>query len=194
MSAARPNFVVGIGGSAGALNAYRAFLDAMPPDTGMAIVIVSHLLPAANTQLAEILGRRTKMPVGLASTAMPLRANHVYVIPPDADLLIENGVFRVVSPRTRRNTQVDVFFSSLAKAMGPHAIGVIMSGYDGDGTEGCKKIKEGGGMTFAQDLSAEVDGMPVSAQAAGCIDLVLPPDKIAMELQTFVRASTKRRR
>ena len=117
-----------------------------------------------------------------------------YVIPPDADLLIENGAFRVVSPRTRRNTQVDVFFGSLAKAMGPHAIGVIMSGYDGDGTEGCKKIKEGGGMTFAQDLSAEVDGMPVSAQAAGCIDLVLPPDKIAMELQMFVRASTKRRR
>ena len=194
MSAARPNFVVGIGGSAGALDAYRAFLDAMPADTGMAIVIVSHLLPAANTQLAEILGRRTKMPVGLASTAMPLRANHVYVIPPDADLLIENGAFRVVSPRTRRNTQVDVFFGSLAKAMGPHAIGVIMSGYDGDGTEGCKKIKEGGGMTFAQDLSAEVDGMPVSAQAAGCIDLVLPPDKIAMELQMFVRASKKRRR
>jgi two-component system CheB/CheR fusion protein len=191
---ALPNFIVGIGGSAGGLSAYRAFLDAMSPDTGMAIVIISHLLPTANTHLAELLGRRSKMPVKLASTAMPLRPNHVYVIPPDADLLIENGAFKVVSPRTRRNAQVDVFFGSLAVAMGPRAIGVIMSGYDGDGTEGCKKIKAGGGMTFAQDMSAEVEGMPVSARASGCIDFVLPPDKIAMALQMLVRAPRERGR
>lgn len=194
MGALHPTFVVGIGGSAGGLSAYRSFLDAMPPDTGMAIVIVSHLLPTANSQLAEILARRSKMTVELASTAMPLRANHVYVIPPDADLLIENGAFKVVSPRTRRNAQVDVFFSSLAVAMGARAIGVIMSGYDGDGTEGCKKIKEGGGMTFAQDMSAEVDGMPISALASGCIDFVLPPDKIAMELQRLARRLKERGR
>lgn len=186
--------MVGIGGSAGGLVAYRAFLDAMPPDTGMAIIIVSHLLPNANSQLAELLARRTKMAVQVALTGMPIRANHVYVTPPDADLLIENDAFKVISPRARRNEQVDVFFGSLAEAMGPRAIGVIMSGYDGDGTEGCRKIKARGGMTFAQDMSAEVDDMPVSAHASGCIDFVLPPDKIATELQRLVHQSFPTRR
>jgi two-component system CheB/CheR fusion protein len=178
MGQLHPNFIVGIGGSAGALNAYKELLDALPSTTGMAFVIVSHIHPTANSQLAQILSRHTKMPVMLASTAMPIRANHVYVIPPNADLLIEGYTFKVVSPRTRRNEQIDFCFNSLAEAMGARAIGIILSGYDGDGTEGCKHIKAQGGTTFAQDMSAEVDGMPLSAQASGCIDFVLPPDKI----------------
>lgn len=190
----QPNFIAGIGGSAGGLAAYVAFLDAIPRDTGMAFVIVSHLLPDANSQLAEILARHTRMRVQVAADAMQVRANHVYVIPPNVDLLLENGSFKVVSPRTRRNAQVDVFFVSLAVAMGPRAIGVIMSGYDGDGTEGCKKIKEAEGVTFAQDASAEVDHMPVSAIASGCIDFVMSPDKMAIELGRLVRASSERRR
>ena len=181
MGTLHPNFIVGIGGSAGALNAYKALLDALPSNTGMAFVIVSHIHPTANSQLAQILSRHTKMPVMVASTAMPIRANHVYVIPPNADLLIESYTFKVVSPRTRRNEQIDLFFISLAEAMGARAIGIILSGYDGDGTEGCKHIKAKGGTTFAQDMSAEVDGMPLSAQASGCIDFVLPPDKIPDE-------------
>jgi CRP/FNR family cyclic AMP-dependent transcriptional regulator len=180
-----PNFIVGIGGSAGALNAYKALLDALPSNTGMAFVIVSHIHPTANSQLAQILSRHTNMPVILASTAMPIRANHVYVIPPD--LLIESYTFKVVSPRTRRNEQIDLLFISLAEAMGARAIGIILSGYDGDGTEGCKHIKANGGKTFAQDMSAEEDGMPLSAQASGCVDFVLPPDKIPDELQRLVR-------
>ena len=181
MGALSPRFMVGIGGSAGALNAYTALLDALPSQTGMAFVFVAHMLPTAHSQLAEILSRHTIMPVVVASTSMTIWANHVYVIPPNADLLIER-TFTVVSPRTRGNTQVDILFLSLAEALGVRAIGIILSGYGSDGTEGCKYIKAKGGTTFAQDMSAEVGGMPLSAQASGCIDFVLPPDKIAEEL------------
>ncbi|MBC7539551.1 MAG: chemotaxis protein CheB [Bacteriovorax sp.] len=165
------------------------FLDALPFTTGMAFIIVSHIYPTANSQLAQILSRHTKMPVLLATTAMPIKANHVYVIPPNADLLIESSTFKVVSPRTKRNAQIDILFISLAEAMGERAIGIVFSGYDGDGTEGCKHIKALGGTTFAQDSSAEVDSMPLRAQNAGCIDFVLSPEKISDELQRMINAS-----
>jgi two-component system CheB/CheR fusion protein len=192
MRTLHPTFIVGIGGSAGGLNAYKALLNALPSNTGMVFVIVSHILPTAISQLAQILSRHTKMKVIVAATAMPIRANHVYVCPPNADLLIENDTFKVVSPRGRRNNQIDVFLTSLAETMGAHAIGIIFSGYDGDGTEGCKHIKAKGGTTFAQDMSADVDGMPLSAQASGCVDFVLPPDKIPDELQRLARTSTNK--
>ena len=187
MGTLHPNFIVGIGGSAGGLNAYKALLDAVPSNTGMAFVIVSHILPTANSQLAQILSGHTRMAVKVASNAMPIRANHVYVTPPNADLLIEGYTFKLVTPRTRRNAQVDVFLTSLADAMGARAIGIILSGYDGDGTEGCRSIKAKGGTAFAQDESAEVDGMPLSAEASGCVDFVLPPDKIADQLQKLAK-------
>jgi len=151
----------------------------------MAFVFVCHLLPAANSQLASILSRHTKMPVTLASTSMPILANHVYVIPPNADLFIEGNSLKVVSPRTMsrfRHKQVDIFFTSLAETWGPRAIGIIFSGLDGDGTEGCILLKEKGGTTFAQDSSAEQGEMPQSAQQSGCVDFVLPPEKIPDEL------------
>lgn len=182
MKTLHPNFIVGIGGSAGGLNAYKALLDALPSKTGMAFVIISHITPTANSQLAEILSRHTIMPVGVASPAMPIEANHVYVIPPNADLLIKGYNFKLVSPRTKRNAQIDLFFTSLAEAMGARAVGIILSGFDGDGAEGCKQIKAKGGTTFAQDVSAEVGGMPLSAQASGCVDFVLSPDKMASVL------------
>ena len=181
-----PNFMVGIGASAGGLNAYKSFFDALQPDTGMAFVVISHLYPAAHSQLTEILSRHTKMPVALATSGMEIRVNEIYVIPADADLLIENNVLKVVSPRTRRNAQVDLFFTSLATAIGSRAIGIVFSGYDGDGAEGCKRIKAVGGITFAQDSSAEVSGMPLSAQATGCVDFVLSPDKIPAELNKLI--------
>ena len=182
METLRPTLVVGIGGSAGALNAYKAFLDSLPSNTGMAFVIISHMNPTANSQLTKILSRHTKMTIKVASMAMQILANHVYVIPPDSDLLIENYSFKVISPRSGRNKQVDVFFVSLAEAMGVRAIAIILSGYDGDGTEGCKHIKANGGKTFAQDMSAEVDFMPLSAKASGCVDFVMPLDKIPNKL------------
>ena len=188
MNTVRPNFIVGIGGSAGGLDAYMALLDALPSNTGMAFVIVSHMLPTAISQLAEVLSRHTRMPVMVASAAMPILANHVYVTPPNVDLRIENYTLKVVSPRTR-NKQVDIFLISLAEAMGARAVGIVLSGYDGDGTEGCKHIKAKGGATFAQDMSAQVRDMPLSAEDSGYVDFVLPPDKIPDELQRLVSAS-----
>lgn len=176
------NFVVGVGASAGGLKAYKAFFDALPPDTGMAFVVISHIHPAAHSQLAEILSRHTVMTVSLAVNAVKVRADEVYVIPADADLRIENGELMVISPRIKRNTQIDIFFTSLATEMGTGAIGIVLSGYDGDGAEGCRRIKKVGGTTFAQDNSAEVSGMPISAQVTGCVDFVLPPEKIPAEL------------
>ena len=183
MGLIHPNFIVGIGGSAGALNAYKAFLGVLPSDTGMAFVIVSHIHPTAHSYLSQILSRQTKMPVMLASDAMPIWANHVYLTPADSDLTAVGNVFKVVSPRTSRGNQIDLFFVSLAEAIGARAIGIIFSGYQSDGTEGCKQIKEKGGITFAQDKSAEIDSMPRRAEAAGCIDFVLSPEKIVDELQ-----------
>ena len=188
METLHPNLIVGIGGSAGALNAYKALLDAMPLNTGMAFVIISHMNPTAYSQLAEILSRHTKMAVKVVSQAMPILANHVYVIPPNSDILIENYTFKVISPRSVGHKQIDVFFASLAEAMGVRAIGIVLSGYDGDGTEGCKLIKANGGKTFAQDMSAEVDCMPLSAQASGYVDFVLPLANIPGKLKSLAAA------
>ena len=188
MGTLHPTLIVGIGGSAGALNAYKDLLEAMPSNTGMAFVIISHMNPTANSQLALILSRHTKMTVKVASMAMPVLANHVYVIPPDADLLIENYTFKIISPRSGGHKQIDVFFASLAAAMGVRAIGIVLSGYDGDGTEGCKHIKAKGGKTFAQDMSAEVGYMPLSAQASGYADFVMPLDKLPDKLKSLAAA------
>ena len=185
IKALQPKLIVGIGGSAGALNAYKALLEVMPPKTGMAFVIISHMNPIAVSQLAKILSRYTKMNVEAASMAMPIYANNVYIIPSDSDLTIEKNKFKVVTPRSQRNRQIDIFFISLAEAMGERAVGIVFSGYDGDGTEGCKQIKAHGGRTFAQDMSAEVDSMPLSAQASGCVDFVIPIENIPEKLKSL---------
>jgi len=188
MTTVRPIFIVGIGGSAGALNAYKALLDAMPDETGMAFVIISHMNPTAHSVLAKILQRHTKMSVLVASDAMPILANHVYVIPPDSDLTMDEYKFNVVFPRSGRIKQVDIFFISLANEMSTHAVGIVVSGYGCDGTVGCKHIKANGGTTFAQDASAEINFMPLSAQAAGCIDFILPLNEIPGKLKILAGA------
>jgi CRP-like cAMP-binding protein len=184
-----PNFVVGIAGSAGALTAYKAFFEKLPATTGMAFVVIFHMNPAANNQLASVLSRHTKMPVIVPSTGMPIRKNHVYVIPPNADLRIDSDTFKVISPCTNKGNAIDCFLVSLAEALGPRAIAIILSGHGHDGTEGCKLIKAMGGTTFTQDRSAEVAGMAVSAQASGSVDFVLPADKIPAALQRLVRSA-----
>jgi two-component system CheB/CheR fusion protein len=183
-----PKLIVGIGGSAGALNAYVDLLYAIPFNTGMAFVIISHMNPSAHSDLAKILSRHTKMAVNIASDAMPILANHVYVIPSNADLLIENYTFKVISPRSGRNKQMNIFFTSLAEEMGVRAIGIILSGYCGDGTDGCKNIKEHGGKTFSQDMSAEINSMPLRAQASGCVDFVMPLANIPAKLKSLAVA------
>ncbi len=192
MKTSHLGFVVGIGGSAGALNAYMEILAGLPSNTGMAFVIISHMHPTAISHLALLLADRTKMPVRVATQAMPIQPNRVYVIPPNADLHVNGDAFDVVSPRSMMGKQVDIFLTSLAEAWGARAIAVILSGYDGDGADGCRKIKANGGTTFAQDASAEVYEMPFTARSTGCVDFVLPPNKIADELQRIGRNKRSR--
>ena len=186
MTMTRPNFVVGIGASAGGLSAYKSFFNALPPDTGMAFVVISHIHPAAHSELTQILIRHTQMPVMLAVSRMLVRANEVYVIPGNADLLLENGALVVNSPRSRRTAQVDIFFSSIAIDLGNRAVGIVFSGYFNDGSAGCQRIKAAGGTTFAQDATAEVSNMPLNARATGSVDFVLPPDEMPAELQKMI--------
>jgi two-component system CheB/CheR fusion protein len=177
-----PDFIVGIGGSAGSLCAIKALFEALPIDTGAAFIVVTHLKPNSSSLLDLIIARHTQMAVIVASTGMRVKANCVYVIPPNADLSIDGYTLNIVSPPHRISRQVDCFFTSLAESKGTHAVGIILSGYCHDGTEGCRHIKARGGMIFAQDTSAEVSSMPLSAQASGCVNSVLPPDKMPVEL------------
>lgn len=187
MATLHPNFIVGIGGSAGSLNSFMAFFDALPLNTGMAFVVISHIYPTANSQLAQILSRHTKMTVQVVMQTTPIIANHVYVIPPNADLQTDGYSLFVTSPASR-NKQIDIFLTSLAKTRGERAVAIILSGYDGDGTKGCEAIKAGGGTTFAEE-DAEVASMPITAQASGWIDLVLPVHKIPAALQRVMNDS-----
>ena len=181
----RPEFIVGVGSSAGGVKACKELLNALPSDTGMAFVFVSHILPAAANELAEILSRHTDMTVMVASNGMPIRANQIYVSPSNADLEVERYSFKVVAPRSGKK-QIDLFLTSLGEALGAGAIGIVLSGYGDDGAQGCKHIKAKGGVTFAQDNSAAAKGMPRCAQASGCVDFVLAPGKIAAELQRLI--------
>lgn len=179
-----PVAVVGIGASAGGLDAMSKLLEALPDDTGMAFVIVSHLSPTHESMLAEILSRKTAMRVLEVHDEPVVLANHVYVIPPGRNVAIDRGVLRLFA-RTETggpHHPVDVFLHSLAEDQGHRSIGVILSGTANDGTLGLEKIKAQGGLTFAQDASAQHDGMPQSAIASGCVDFVLSPAGIAAEL------------
>ncbi len=177
--------VVGIGASAGGLEAYRLLFEDLPTDTGMAFVLVQHLDPQHPSLLAELIGRSTRMPVLEATDGLPVAPNHVYTIPPNVTLGILHGRLQVLERviERGRHLPVDEFLRSLAQDRGSQAIGVVLSGTASDGTAGLAAIKAAGGVTFAQDqASAAYWGMPGSAVAAGCADLVLPPREIAREL------------
>ena len=181
--------IVGIGASAGGLEAFTKLLEHLPPHTGMAFVLVQHLAPAKDSILAELLSKATSMPVREVQDGMPVEPDHVYVIPPNTALAVFHGVLRLL-PRAETHTQhmpVDSFFRSLAEDQGQHAVGVILSGTGSDGSLGIRAIKAEGGIVLAQDGSAKYDGMPKSAVATGAVDLILPPEKIAAELARISR-------
>ena len=177
--------IVGIGASAGGLDAFRRLLAALPSDTGTAYVLVQHLDPRHGSILAHLLSPTTGMPVAEATDDMRVEPDHVYVIPPPHDVTITDGKLKLV-PRAKRggsHMPIDLFLRALAGAQGSLAVGVVLSGAGSDGTLGLKAIKAFGGTTFAQEpTSAGFDGMPGSAIAAGCVDKVLPPEGIAREL------------
>ena len=177
--------VVGIGASAGGLEAATLFFKEIATDLGIAFVLVLHLDPARESAVAEILARVTHMPVFQVTEGMLVARDRVFIIPPNSELTIEQGAF-YLHPRDqgrRANTTIDSFFKSLAAARTSDAIGVVLSGTASDGTLGLAAIKGADGITFAQDpVSAKYDGMPASAIAAGCVDFILPPAAIAREI------------
>src|SRR6266404_3785820 len=177
--------IVGVGASAGGLEAFREFLAHLPDDTGMALVLVQHLDPKHESMLAELLSRSTELPVSEVEDGMPVAPNHIYVIPRNSEMTIHDGVLQL-DPRAEGRSQhysIDKFLRSLAEDQTNRAIGIILSGTATDGTLGLEAIKAEGGITFAQSAaSAKYDGMPRSAIASGCVDFVLAPKAIAGEL------------
>src|SRR5437763_14491831 len=165
--------IVGVGASAGGLEAFTQLLKALGPGTGMAYVLVQHLDPTHESALTELLARATEMPVVQVTDAMPVEPTRVHVIPPNVDMIISQRVLRL-TPRTEacgHHMPIDRFLRSLAEDHRSKAIGVILSGTASDGTLGFAAIKGEGGITFVQDeKSAKYDGMHRSAIAAACLD------------------------
>ncbi len=181
--------VVGIGASAGGLEAFTQLLSALPTQSGMAYVLIQHLDPTHDSQLTDILSKSTTLPVHEVKEGMAVEPNHIYVIPPNGNMAIAKGILRLTPRGESRGLHlpIDFFFRSLALDKQQQAIGVILSGTGSDGTLGLAEIKAAGGITFAQDEnSARYSGMPLRAVAGGHVDIVLPPGEIGRELTRIV--------
>ena len=175
--------IVGIGASAGGLEAFQQLLKSLPSDTGMAFVLVQHLDPTHESALTVILSKSTRMKVSEVKNETHVEPNQVYIIPPNADLVLSDDYLRLLPRSQGRHLPIDSFFRTLAQSRRSNAIGVVLSGSGSDGTLGLQAIKVEEGLTFAQDSkSAKYDQMPLSAVAAGCVDFILEPSAIAKEL------------
>ncbi|MFL6443403.1 MAG: chemotaxis protein CheB [Candidatus Sulfotelmatobacter sp.] len=177
--------IAAIGASAGGLEAFSNLLRALPSDPGVALVFIPHLDPTHESAMVELLARTTSMPVRQAADRMLVEMNTVYVLPPNCDMTISEGVLHLARRESARghHLPIDTFFRSLAEDQTSNAVGIILSGTASDGTLGLAAIKNAGGITFVQDFeSAKYDGMPHSAVEAGVADYVLPPARIAQEL------------
>ncbi len=187
MQDARPQSAryVGIGASAGGLDAIERFFREMPPDSGMAFIVVQHLSPDYKSLMVEIISKYTSMPVLPAADGVEVRPNHVYMMQPRRNLVIVNGrlSLRDKEPGSLLNFPVDIFLKSLAEDQGERAIAIILSGTGRDGVEGVQAIKRVNGLVFAQEEStAQFNGMPKNVIATGCVDYVLPPENIPAAL------------
>jgi len=188
--------VIGIGASAGGFDALRRLFSAARSDSGAAFVVVEHLDPVQKSLAAEVIGRYTPMPVVQVVSDMPVKANHVYVIPPGKYLSIGGGTLRLIAPVEPGGIRmpIDLFLRALAADSEERAVGIVLSGTGTDGTLGLKAIKVAGGMSIAQEPgTAQHDGMPGSAIAAGAVDQVLPPERMAEAVLTFLGHSYTRR-
>ncbi len=185
--------MVGIGASAGGLDAFKKLLKAIPEDSGMAYVLVQHLDPSHESMLPELLQKVTRIPVLEITHDVKVESDHIYVIPSNKIMIATDGVL-LLAPRPPKqkldpNMPIDRFFCSLAEVHQAHAIGVVLSGTATDGTLGLKAIKDHGGITLAQDeASAAFEGMPQSAAQAGVVDFVLPPDKIPAKILEITKS------
>jgi two-component system CheB/CheR fusion protein len=177
--------VVGIGASAGGLEAVSELIGALPSTTGMAFLLVQHLDPRHSSFLTEILAKKAAIEVETAADGTTVKPDHLYVIPPNASMTLHDGVLRLRARESgeRPHKPVNILFRSLAEQHAHQAVAVVLSGTDSDGAEGLEAIKAAGGITMAQEPgSAKFDGMPKSAIATGCVDFVLPPKELGEEL------------
>ena len=182
--------VVGIGASAGGLDACRKLVDALPAGNGMAFILVQHLDPTHESMMVDLLAGHTSMTVRQATDGMPIERDHLYVIPPGTYLSVGNGALHLSQPQARHGARLpfDFLLHSLAEEYGARAICVILSGTGADGSLGLKAVKEKGGLVIAQDPDeAGYDGMPRSAIMTGAVDLVLPVAKIPEALVKYDR-------
>jgi two-component system, chemotaxis family, CheB/CheR fusion protein len=184
--------IVGVGASAGGVEALEGLFRGLPDSPGLALVIVTHLSPGRESLLHEIISYHTRMPVHVAADNMVVEPNNVYVLPADAVLNISDGRLFIRKPSAthRERKPIDIFLSSLASDQADMAVGIILSGGDSDGTLGIKAIKERGGLTMAQTgdgYGPEHPDMPASAISAGFVDLALPAEQMGPKLVDFVR-------
>src|SRR5829696_327123 len=187
---ATPDLVVGLGASAGGLEALQAFFAALPGDSGLAYVVVQHLDPAGPNLLPELLGKATPLPVAGVRDGTRLGPNHVYVAPAQSILRLEDDTLRLTPASTPEDLRhpIDAFLFSLAEARQAAAVAIVLSGNGTDGALGLKAVSDAGGLTLAQDpATAQADGMPKTAAALGPADRVLPPDKMPDELLAYAK-------
>jgi chemotaxis response regulator CheB len=178
--------VIGVGASAGGLEALERFFGAVPPDTPFAFIVVQHLSPDHKSLMADILGKRTRLPVAEAHDGQRILPSHVYLVPPRSNLYVEDEHirFRERAAAHTLNLPVDILFRSLAEQYGDLAVGIVLSGTGSDGRIGIEAIKTAGGVVLAKDpSSARFDGMPLSAVATGLVDAVLAPEEMPGELR-----------
>jgi two-component system CheB/CheR fusion protein len=185
-----PIAVVGIGASAGGIAPLQQFFAEMTADSGLAFVVVMHLSPDFESQLAEVLQQKTAMPVVQVTESVKVQPNHVYVIPPNHQLTFEESVLRLKPPQQAqgRRVTIDLFFRTLAYAYGQRAVSIVLSGTDSDGVIGLKHVRAQGGVTIVQEPEeAEFDSMPLNAINTGMVDWVLPVADMPGRLLRFVR-------
>jgi two-component system CheB/CheR fusion protein len=188
----RLQLVVGLGASAGGIEALEAFFDALPPDTNLAFVVVTHLAPGGVSMLPDLIARHTRMPVIRGEDGTELRPNHVYVPTAGSTLGLEHGKLHQFEPSQDgpRPLPIDFFFRCLAQDQRERAVGIVLSGTGTDGTNGLKEIKAVSGLTMAQDIqTARYRGMPQSASTSIELDHVLPPSELAQQLVAYARSS-----
>ncbi len=186
--------VVGIGASAGGLKALKEFFTLMPADSGMAFVVIVHLSAEPESSLSEILQRHTAIPVQQVTETIKVLANHIYLIPPAKQLIMEDGHIKPIEPHQKRGKPltIDLFFRTLAQAFHRQAIGIVLSGTGTDGTLGLRWIKEENGISLVQDpVEAEYDGMPRSAIIEGLADFILPVAKMPEKLVAIRQTTDK---
>jgi len=183
--------VLGLGASAGGLEALKQFFEAMPPDSGMAFLVLTHLDPDHTSILPELVQKYTSMEVKAAEDKTKVSPNRVYVAPPNKDMALLKGEILLLEPESPRGHRlpIDFFFRQLAQDQGDRAGCIILSGTGSDGSLGLRDIKGAGGLVMAQEpSSAKYDGMPSSAMGTGLVDLVLPPDQMPAKLIYYFNA------